>query len=90
MSSARRTDPQTSHDAAASIEPAKQKHYTIILECMKQLGAMTADEIATHSTLQTQQVNKRLPELLAAKSVKLTGQNRPSLSGRPARVWALA
>jgi predicted HTH transcriptional regulator len=87
---ARKTDPATSHAAAARVGEFSRTHAASILRCLKQLGPGTADEIAEMTYLKSQAVNKRLPELARLGLAAPTGELRPSDSGRLARVWGVA
>jgi hypothetical protein len=86
---ARRTDPATSHKAAARVAEFQGGHVDRILATLKRHGPMTVDEIAKLSGLRSQQVNKRLPEMARATPALVvpTGHERPSDSGHSERVW---
>lgn len=84
---ARRTDPAVSHQAAARVHEFAGSHREIILQCLKEHGPQTVDEIAKRTRLQSQAINKRCPELLRTGLARLTGEERLSASGRPERVW---
>lgn len=84
---ARRTDPATSHAAAARVNEFAGSHRAQVLAALKLHGPMTADQIATRTRLQSQQVNKRLPECQRLGLAAPTGDERLSASGRPERVW---
>ena len=90
---ARNTDPQTSHDAAASVtgQTETQRH---LLELLANEPATDMDLIerwpaewgpATPSGLRT-----RRSELTEAELVIDTGERRPSPSGRLCVVWGVA
>lgn len=84
---ARRTDPATSHSAAARVREFRARHADIILEALRQFGPMTVDEIAKRTRLQSQQINKRTPELARAGLARADAGVRGSASGRPERIW---
>lgn len=84
---ARKSDPQTSHQAAARVHEFAGGHREQILACLKRHGSLTVDEIAKRTRLQSQAINKRLPELERAGLARPTGGTRLSASGRPERVW---
>jgi predicted ArsR family transcriptional regulator len=84
---ARRTDPATSHIAAALTVEFAGNHADKIIAALKRHGDMTVDEIAKMAGLNSQQVNKRLPELETTKRAFTTGKTRMSASGRPERIW---
>ena len=88
---ARNSDPATSHMAAARVGEFRASHALQVLFCLSTHGPMTVDQIAAHSGLQSQAVNKRLPEMQRlGLALPLAGQMRPSDSGRMARVWRAA
>lgn len=84
---ARRTDPDTSHIAAARTSEFRANHAGRILAALQDHGPMTVDQIAKVTDLTAWQVNKRLPELQRANVATPTGETRLSASGRPERVW---
>jgi len=84
---ARRTDPSTSHVAAARTVEFRANHAGRILAALQDHGPMTVDQIAKMTDLTAWQVNKRLPELQRASVATPTGETRLSASGRPERVW---
>lgn len=85
---ARNTDPATSHIAAAMACEFTGTHREIVLAALKKHGPMTVDQIAARTRLNSQQTNKRLPELQRlGQAVPVEGHLRPSSSGRPERVW---
>jgi predicted ArsR family transcriptional regulator len=87
---ARRRDPSTSKQAAFRAREFQATHAERVLASLKKHGPMTVDEIANLSGLNTQQINKRLPELQRIGAAAPTGHERPSASGRLERVWAAA
>ncbi|MDB5887042.1 MAG: hypothetical protein JWR74_3213 [Polaromonas sp.] len=88
---ARKSDPITSHLAAARVREFAPTHAGRILRALSYYGPSTVDEIAWHSRMKSQAVNKRLPELQrAGLALPVAGKLRPSDSGRMARVWSAA
>ena len=85
----RKDDPETSHQAAESIKPVANKHYKIILECLEEHGALGKDGIARHTNLESNQVARRLNEMLKIGLIKLTGRTVKSNSGREEREWTV-
>lgn len=86
---ARKTDPTTSHMAAERVREFSATHQGDILRILSLKGPMTVDQIAHESGLQSQAVNKRLPELQRqGLAMPISGMLRPSSSGRMARVWS--
>lgn len=76
---ARRTDPATSHRAAARACYFADSHKDRICKALAWLASMnqpaTADRIATASGLTVVQVDRRLPEMERDEVVELTGQD---------------
>lgn len=87
---ARNTDPVTSHLAAATVYQFAGNHIEQIVSALHQFGPMTADEIATRTSLDKYQICRRLPEAEKAGMVKATEILRHTKSGRAARVWESA
>lgn len=84
---ARRSDPRTSKDAAKAAEKFAASHAGRILDCLKAHGPQTVDEIARRLGMQSQQVNKRLPDLEANAKAMPSGLTGLSASGRQERLW---
>lgn len=88
---ARRTDPATSHAAAARVGEFAATHHGKILEAMRRLGGFGgAEQIAAYSKIDAYQVRKRLPELERMGAVRALSQTRQTATGRAERVWVLA
>ena len=85
----RKDDPETSHQAAQAIKPVVNKHYKIIHECLEEHGALGKDGIARHTNLDSNQVARRLNEMLKIGLIKLTGKTVKSNSGREEREWTV-
>lgn len=86
-SHARRTDPGTSHEAAARVREFGGGHCAAVLACLRKHGGCTIDEIAKRTELTAVQVARRLPDLEKLMKAQPTGETRLSASGRPERVW---
>ncbi len=86
---ARRTDPQTSHDAAASMRGAADAQRRQVLGTLALHGPLTADEIDEHVEWRATTAGRRLKELETAGLVVRTPVTRPTRSGRQATVWSL-
>lgn len=84
----RRTDPPTSKAAAAQADGLAEDHRERILAALV-VGAAGASVIAHRCRLSSHQVNKRLPELLRAGFVELTGQTVRNAGGRGEREWQI-
>ncbi len=87
---ARKSDPITSHAAATRVAEFAQTHAERILRCLSSNGPLTADQIAARTFMQSQAINKRLPELQRKGFAAPTGELRASDSGCMARVWGVA
>jgi predicted ArsR family transcriptional regulator len=85
---ARRTDPSTSHEAAARVSEFAQCHQTLILAALRRFGRAGAEQLAAATRLDAYQVRKRLSELESAGAAQPTGDTRKTVSGRSERVWS--
>lgn len=88
---ARRSDPQTSRDAAASMTGAHlSRQQGQILELVREWGDITAAEIAraTGHTIQQSVAARRLTDLRDLGLIEDTGVTRPGNTGRMCTVWA--
>lgn len=91
---ARRTDPETSHAAAASIRDVR-KRQADVWHMLHALGAMTDEQLvdaftsdwATHVAQSPSGVRTRRSELARVGLVVATGDLRATRSGRMAKVW---
>ncbi len=84
---ARQADPWTSHAAAENVINFGAKHIDIILAALGKYGAMTIDEIAKRTPLNSVQIARRLADCEKRGLAAPTGHVRLSASGRPERVW---
>lgn len=84
---ARGSDPITSHQAATRVGRFAPSRRQRILEALKRCGPMTIDEIAAQTGLNSQQVNKRLPEAQRLGDARPLDKTRKSASGHAERVW---
>lgn len=89
MPLARRTDPQTSHDAAASMGRAATMQCAKVFNALRALGKAGAEQIGERCNLPAYAVRKRLPELEDAGLIYPTEHTRKTLSGRSERIWEL-
>ena len=85
----RASDPETSFQAAESIKPVAPKHYSIILDCLQENGALGKDGIASLTNLESNQVSRRLSEMEKIGLIRLTGKTVRSNSGRYEREWTV-
>lgn len=86
FAAARRTDPVTSHAAAAQSGSLRSEHARIILAALER-GPAGASGIAARCGLLPHQVNKRLAELARGGRIVETGVTVRSGSGRGEREW---
>ena len=88
FAAARRTDPVTSHAAAAQSGSLRSEHARRILAALER-GPAGASGIAARCGLLSHQVNKRLAELARAARIVETGVTVASSSGRQEREWKI-
>ncbi len=91
--SARRDDPETSHEAAQSAGDLARKHHTMILAVLKTTWKpLAAEEVAdrTDGQLDKVLVGRRMCELERAGLITKTTQRHINRSGRGAFRYALA
>lgn len=84
---ARRSDPTTSHAAAAQVDEFSNAHYAKIRAALASVDGATIHEIAALTELDHVQVARRLKEM---RGVIATPETRLGPSGRPCRVWKRA
>lgn len=89
VTAARRTDPQTSHDAAHAAAVLAAKHQRLILSALKQ-GPAGVDGIAARCSLTGHQAGKRVTDMQRLGLIELTGRLVKSTSGRAQREWRVA
>jgi hypothetical protein len=87
---ARRCDPVTSHQAAASAKELQAQHHRVIVDCLRRHGALGKDGIAARTGLTGVAVARRTAELERAGLIKHTGKTVLSTAGRPEREWKVA
>ena len=83
----RRTDPNTSHAAAASMLEGAASHRAKILAFLREHGGATGDGLDDALGWRHATANRRLPELRELGLVTMTDEMRVTRSGRRARVW---
>lgn len=84
---ARRSDPATSHAAAAQAVDLSRRHRAVIVECLKRHGALGKDGIAARTRIDAVAVCRRLSELQREGLIRPTGRTVPSTAGRAEREW---
>ena len=86
---ARKSDPPTSHAAAAVLKEFTSEQHAAILKALA-AGPAGASRIAERCGLNPHQVGKRLKELEVAGRIVLTGRTVASASRRGEREWRVA
>ena len=86
---ARRSDPPTSHAAAAAVRTFSGEHHQAILAALA-LGPAGASGIAARCGLMAHQIGKRINELARSGQIVTTGRTVVSSSGRGEREWRVA
>jgi len=84
---ARRTDPATSHEAAAAARELVMRHRAAIVACLQAHGPLGKDGIAARTRLTGVAVARRMCTLQADGLVRLTGKNVLSTAGCNEREW---
>lgn len=84
---ARRTDPATSHKAAARVEEFAPSHREQVLSALRRFGRAGAEQIAAATKMDAYSVRKRLSDLEHASLARPTETLRTTASGRKERVW---
>lgn len=89
---ARRSDPPTSHEAAASLTPeALQDSQKAVLEMLERYGPRTdTDLVALVRDYSSSRVRTARAELVTLGRVADSGQRIVLMSGRKSIVWKLA
>jgi len=95
MAHARTTDPETSHDAAASIRSERIRASQVaVLDTFRQHGPLTQEELVTRYARAPMQsdsgLRTRASELVALGKLVDTGKRRKLKSGRKAIIWRAA
>lgn len=86
---ARREDPQTSHDAAASAKELRAKHHCIILGAYEPGLRLASQQVADRVPLTHDQVWRRMNELERANLLVRTTEKHTNRSGRTAYRYEL-
>lgn len=89
FAAARRSDPATSHDAAAQAGPLAERHERQIIAALLECP-LGASGIAKRCGLLPHQVGKRLAKLERDGRIVQTGRVVSSASGRGEREWRIA
>lgn len=85
---ARNSDPDTSHEAAESIEQTRME--SMVYHALVMMGPATSSEIAASMNLARDSVSPRMAVLVDKHMVVNTGIKRPGPSGRRQIVWDIA
>ena len=84
---ARRSDPETSKEAAARVREFAKGQCAQILYVLKDGGPAGAEQIAAVTKIEPYAVRKRLADLQHAKQAEPTDETRKTSSGRRERLW---
>ena len=84
---ARNSDPDTSHEAAESMEGEAKAQRAQILDYLRRRGPRTADGLDFILNLRPTSAGRRLPELKEMGLVEMTAKVALTRSGRGAHVW---
>lgn len=83
---ARRSDPATSHAAAARVAEFSRAQHAQIIAALRQ-GPATVYGIAERTGIEPHAVGKRVPELAREGLIAETGETAAGPSGRQCRLW---
>lgn len=84
---ARRTDPATSHSAAAMARELRARDHLAIVACLREHGPMDGRSIMRRlGWTDPGKVTRRLPEL-NDRMIRRTGKTVINETGRPADLW---
>lgn len=86
---ARNTDPNTSHEAARSMDVTAASHRGRILKLLKEQGGATGDAIDKALGWKHATANRRLPELRELGLIEMSEDTAVTRSGRRARIWRI-
>jgi len=85
---ARRSDPRTSHIAAASMREAAADHRARIMQALGETTRpLSAEQISTFLSIDKVQVGRRMHELVRTGLVEVTSQIVKTSTGRPAQTY---
>ena len=85
---ARRTDPETSHEAAQAIEPHLGRLESIVLTAIRQApDGMTIDELAAATGLDKVTVSPRMKPLVRKGLIQTDGTKRKGRTRASGLVW---
>ena len=91
---ARRGDPDSSKEAAVSVEAALPHLQQLVLDALKAMGTATCEEVSDRVELERVTISPRFKPMEKAGLIErvrdpITGkqQTRPGKSGRPGGIW---
>jgi len=84
---ARNSDPDTSHQAAASVEDSAETQRRSVQYILRTYGPKIADEIDALLGWRVTTAGRRLPELRALGLVEMLPETGATRSGRQAHLW---
>lgn len=88
---ARKSDPVTSHQAAAEVEASgtAARHHRMILDTLIREDGLTSDEIAKFAGLDRVAAARRMKELETEGRIRRGPPRKSVVSGRPGVTWFL-
>ena len=87
LTHARRTDPETSREAASRVREFASGQCAEILHLLKKYGPMSPEQIAAHMAIDAYSVRKRTADLEKAGKARPNGMTCSTVSGRRQRIW---
>lgn len=84
---ARRTDPDTSHEAASAAQRTAASQRRHIVQALIVQGPMTGDGLDAFFDWPNATANRRLPELREARAVRMLEATVKTRRGRRAHLW---
>lgn len=83
----RRSDPETSKDAARRVREFAAGQCAEILTLLHKYGPMSPEQIASKLAIDKVAVCRRLPDLQKASKARPTGLTTGTIAGRRQRIW---
>lgn len=87
LTHARRSDPETSKDAASRVREFAAGQCAEILTMLHKYGPLSPEQIAAKLAIDKVAVCRRLPDLQKASKARPTGLTVATIAGRRQRVW---
>ena len=84
---ARRSDPETSQNAAARVREFAAGQCAEILYLLRKHGPLSPEQLAAHMAIDAYSVRKRTADLEKACKARPNGMTCATASGRRQRIW---